>query len=62
MGLGYAGGTDSPRTGSKFRRVPDVRIAALCLRHGVTELWSTDRDFSRFPALRVVNPLLKPRD
>jgi predicted nucleic acid-binding protein len=43
-------------------RVHDARIAALCLQHGVTELWSADRDFSRFPALRVVNPLLKPRN
>jgi uncharacterized protein len=38
-------------------RVHDARIAALCLDHGVTELWSADRDFSRFPDLRVVNPL-----
>ena len=39
-------------------RVHDARIAALCLAHGVSELWSADRDFSRFPALRVVNPLV----
>ena len=39
--------------------VHDARIAALCLQHGVRELWSADRDFGRFPALRVVNPLLK---
>lgn len=38
-------------------RVHDARIAALCLAHGVAELWSADRDFSRFGALRVVNPL-----
>jgi hypothetical protein len=38
-------------------RVHDARIAALCLDHGVSELWSADRDFSRFPDLRVVNPL-----
>lgn len=38
--------------------VHDARIAALCLQHGVAELWSADRDFSRFPALKVVNPLL----
>ena len=41
-------------------RVHDARIAAICLQHGVAELWSADRDFSRFPALRVVNPLLLP--
>lgn len=39
-------------------RVHDARIAALCLRHGVSELWSADRDFGRFPALRVRNPLV----
>ncbi|MDR3222058.1 MAG: PIN domain-containing protein [Candidatus Accumulibacter sp.] len=38
--------------------VHDARIAALCLSHGVYELWSADRDFSRFPALRVRNPLI----
>jgi toxin-antitoxin system PIN domain toxin len=38
-------------------RVHDARIAALCLQHGVRELWSADRDFSRFPDLTVVNPL-----
>ena len=37
--------------------VHDARIAAVCLAHGVEEFWSVDRDFSRFPALRVVNPL-----
>ena len=38
--------------------VHDARIAALCRLHGVTELWSADRDFSRFPELAVRNPLL----
>jgi len=38
--------------------VHDARIAALCLAHGVRELWSADRDFSRFPTLRVRNPLV----
>jgi toxin-antitoxin system PIN domain toxin len=37
--------------------VHDARIAALCLAHGVRELWSADRDFSRCPGLRVRNPL-----
>ncbi|MFT4099718.1 MAG: PIN domain-containing protein [Burkholderiaceae bacterium] len=37
--------------------VHDARIAALCLAHGVSELWSADRDFNRFPSLRVRNPL-----
>ena len=38
--------------------VHDARIAAICLDHGVTELWSADRDFSRFPDLKTVNPLI----
>jgi toxin-antitoxin system PIN domain toxin len=38
--------------------VHDAHIAALCLAHGVRELWSADRDFSRFPSLRVRNPLI----
>ena len=37
--------------------VHDARIAALCLAHGVTELWTINRDFSRFPALKTRNPL-----
>lgn len=39
-------------------RVHDARIAALCVQHGVRELWSADRDFGRFPELAVKNPLL----
>jgi toxin-antitoxin system PIN domain toxin len=38
--------------------VHDARVAALCASHGVAELWSADRDFSRFPGLTVRNPLL----
>lgn len=38
--------------------VHDARIAALCSTHGVRELWTADRDFSRFPGLRAVNPLV----
>ena len=37
--------------------VHDARVAAICLQHGVSELWTADRDFGRFPALRVRNPL-----
>lgn len=33
----------------------DAHIAALCIEHGVSELLTGDRDFSRFP-LRVANP------
>ncbi|HEX9644724.1 MAG TPA: TA system VapC family ribonuclease toxin [Acidimicrobiia bacterium] len=43
--------------GATGARVHDARIAALCAGSGVTELWTADRDFSRFP-VRTVNPLL----
>ena len=43
----------------KGPRIHDARIAALCLHHGVSELWSSDRDFSAFPQLKVRNPLVK---
>jgi toxin-antitoxin system PIN domain toxin len=39
-------------------QVHDARVAALCRLHGVRELWTADRDFSRFPALAVRNPLV----
>lgn len=39
--------------------VHDARIAALCLGHGVTELWTADRDFNRFPSLATRNPLVE---
>lgn len=39
-------------------RVHDVRIASICLIHGVDELLTADRDFSRYPGLKVRNPLL----
>ena len=38
-------------------QVHDARVAVLCLTHGVHELWTHDRDFGRFPALAVRNPL-----
>ncbi len=38
--------------------VHDARVAALCQHHGVTELWTADRDFTRFPGLTVRNPLI----
>ncbi|HEV7240057.1 MAG TPA: TA system VapC family ribonuclease toxin [Thermoanaerobaculia bacterium] len=37
--------------------IHDARIANLCLQHGIRELWTADRDFSRFRTLRVRNPL-----
>lgn len=37
--------------------VHDARIAALCIHHRVLELWTADRDFSRFTDLRTRNPM-----
>jgi toxin-antitoxin system PIN domain toxin len=37
-------------------RVHDARVAALCLAHGVTELWTADRDFDLFPELATRVP------
>ncbi|MGH7874068.1 MAG: TA system VapC family ribonuclease toxin [Candidatus Binatia bacterium] len=34
----------------------DAHIAALVLEHGVSELWTADRDFARFPGIRVHDP------
>ncbi len=36
--------------------IHDARIAAICLAHGINELWTSDRDFSRFPSLKTYNP------
>ncbi len=62
---------ESPGYGAKLHRlietgriagpmVHDARVAALCLHHGVETLFTADRDFSRFPGLRVRNPLPDP--
>ena len=46
-------------TAAKIRgaAIHDARIAAICVDHGVAALWTADRDFSRFPELKVKNPL-----
>jgi len=40
--------------------VHDAHIAALAVEHGVTEFWTADRDFARFPGLRTKNPIGNP--
>jgi toxin-antitoxin system PIN domain toxin len=45
-------------SGAVGPRIHDAKIAAICLGHDVAELWSADRDFRKFPGLRVVNPLI----
>ena len=46
-------------TGAKTQgaAIHDARIAAICIDHAVAALWTADRDFSRFPSLKIKNPL-----
>ena len=37
--------------------IHDARIAVCCQVNGIAELWTVDRDFSRFPGFRCRNPL-----
>ena len=46
-------------TGAK---VHDARVAAICIGQGISELWTADRDFSRFPELKTRNPLVNQSD
>ena len=39
-------------------RVHDARVAALCVSHGIREIWTADRDFSAFKMLKPHNPLV----
>ncbi len=41
--------------------VHDGHIAAILQDHGVRELWTADRDFTRFTGLKVHNPLSSGR-
>jgi uncharacterized protein len=43
-------------SGATGNLIHDAHIAALCLEHGVSELFTADRDFARFPSLKVRNP------
>ena len=45
-----------PEAQARGPLVMDAHLAALAIEHGAT-LCSSDRDFSRFRGLRVVNPL-----
>ena len=44
---------------AKGGQIHDARIVAICLEHGVRELWTVDRDFARFALLTSKNPLLQ---
>lgn len=49
--------TLASRLSPKGAAIFDVQIAALCLHHRVTELWTLDRQFPAVDGLRVVSPL-----
>jgi toxin-antitoxin system PIN domain toxin len=62
-------GTDTPNTWARFvtllrennisgAHTHDARIAAVCIDYAVEALWSTDRQLSDIPQLKVVNPLV----
>lgn len=57
-GPGHAGHMDHMlRTGEAHGNLAfDAQIAALVREHGVSELWTLDRDFARFSGIRAVNP------
>jgi len=40
-------------------RIHDARVAALCVSHGIRELWTADHDFSLFPILKPRNLLVR---
>lgn len=44
------------QSGAGGNLIHDAHIAALCLEHGVSELLTGDRDFSRFTGLKASNP------
>lgn len=45
-------------SGATGNLVHDAHIAALCLESGVSEFFTGDRDFARFPELRITNPFV----
>lgn len=42
--------------------IHDARIAAICIAHGINELWTADRDYSPFPSLKTHNPFEPTHD
>ena len=60
-GCGYMDILDNLLLSSKATAsmIHDAKIAAICIRHGVSELWTAERNFSRFPKLKTRNPLVK---
>jgi toxin-antitoxin system PIN domain toxin len=50
------------QAGATGNLIHDAHIVALCLEHGVSELITGDRDFSRFAGLKTINPFASPKD
>jgi uncharacterized protein len=48
------------QAGAAGNLIHDAHIVALCLEHGVSEIITGDRDFSRFAGLKVLNPFTTP--
>lgn len=44
------------QSGATGNLIHDAHIMALCLEHGVIELFTGDRDFARFTGITVTNP------
>lgn len=44
------------QAGAAGNLVHDAHIVVLCLEHGISELLTGDRDFSRFSGIQVSNP------
>jgi len=44
------------QSGAMGNLIHDAHIVALCLEHGVSEIITGDRDFTRFAGLKVINP------
>lgn len=41
--------------------VPDAHVAALMRHHGVTEIWTRDRDMRKFEGIRARDPFVAKR-
>ncbi len=44
------------QSGASGNLVHDAHIAALCVEHGVSEFYTMDREFARFPARKITRP------
>jgi toxin-antitoxin system PIN domain toxin len=51
-------GRDVPARGNL---VPDAHVAAILKIHGIRTLYTRDRDFAKYPFLRVIDPCSTPQ-